>query len=97
MFRLCHRPAVNISFRLDRDDMLGWIRAIRENSRAEGEGGEPGPAPGEAREETRQRGTGSGPLSPAGSSLKLAQAIVPSCVKWASRSIPGDSARQGLM
>lgn len=31
----------------DRDDMLGWIRAIRENSRAEGEVRAPAPRPGQ--------------------------------------------------
>lgn len=75
----------------DRDDMLGWIRAIRENSRAEGEvRARPGPR------RAREGRAGSGPLSPAGLLPSLLGASVPSCVKWANRSIPGDSARPGF-
>lgn len=45
----------------DRDDMLGWIRAIRENSRAEGEvRARPGPS------RAREGRAGPGRLSPAG-------------------------------
>lgn len=38
MFRLTTADFCEYLFQAeDRDDMLGWIRAIRENSRAEGE------------------------------------------------------------
>lgn len=75
----------------DRDDMLGWIRAIRENSRAEGEvRARPGPR------RAREGRAGPGPLSPAGLLPSPLGASVPSCIKWANRSIPGDSARPGF-
>lgn len=75
----------------DRDDMLGWIRAIRENSRAEGEvRARPGPR------RTREGRAGPGPLSPAGLLPSPLRASVPPCIKWANRSIPGDSAHPGF-